>query len=444
MIPKHDMLDVAARAMHNTRAGWFTVRPLAEKPMPYPFRLESEAVPAIVAQFAVEHPTDMEARRVISIATTEYGYSVWCGDKFTQGDITALDASLRVAIAVSELPASYVEGARAAMISLYGSYPLRAPCHFWKAWHHDQGVCKHVAAALQYVERTHPEGLGGLLDELDDMLNSLTTAPLAHLLAPVAKVISRPAAEDAAAVKPTAASRQVPHSPASMTSLSKLLQAADIPHMVIHELRRVKPAATPTPATPADTPSTPGETGTSAESTTSNAGEGEHWSTAAQSLFEAVMGNPALKRLFTLRADIANASTPAAPAARSTEENARRLAAASLARLKRLVPNITPEMEQALVSMAGTEDKSGNFTVWPIVRIAATNEQMSAHPERKELARMLFIADTQREDGMFALNIDADGVLRRPEVYRWDQKTKKVEWYAEDLAIYVRRRASEG
>lgn len=462
MIPKHEMLDVASRAMHNPRAAWFTVRPLSEKPMPYPFRMDSEAVPAIVAQFAVEHPTDMDARRVISIATTEYGYSVWCGDKFSQGDVTALDASLRVAMAVSDLPLAYVEGARAAMMSLYGSYPLRAPCHFWKAWHNDQGVCKHVAAALQYIERTHPEGLAGLLDELDDMLNSLTTSPLADLLAPVAKVAPRQAPAEGAAVKPPAGSPQVPNSLASMQSLAGLLKAADFPHILIRELRRPVPGATATSqaqSASAGARATPGEHATPNKSaaSTASAGEGERWSDAAQSLLSTIMGNPAIKHLFALRDGFPQASAPAAKPAqpdapkaapaqapRGTEENAKRLAAVSLARLKRLVPNITPELEQTLVSMAGTEDKWGNFVVWPIVRIAATNEHLSAQPERKELAKMLFIADTQREDGMFALNIDADGVLRRPEVYRWDQKANKVEWYAEDLAIYVRRRASEG
>jgi len=182
MISRKELVDVAAEAMHNPRAGRYLVRPLGGA-RPYPFKQGDGAIPGVVTQFAVEHPDDENAHRVISIGVTHAGYSVWCGDKFTQGDIMPLEASLRVGMALAAIPEAYQDGARRAMMAGYGAYPHRAPCHFWQAWHSHRGVCKHVAAALQYVEQAMPNGLEGVLLVMESMLYSLTTAPLLELLA---------------------------------------------------------------------------------------------------------------------------------------------------------------------------------------------------------------------------------------------------------------------
>jgi hypothetical protein len=181
MITRKRLHEIAAEAQHNPRAARYLVRPLTA-PQPYPMRTGEEAMPAVVAQFAVEHPEDTRAYRVISIAVSHAGYAIWCGDKFTQGDVTPLEASLRVGMALDGVAHAYREGARSAMMALYGAYPHRAPCHFWEAWHSHQGVCKHVAAALQYIEAGTAAGLEGLLLEMDEMLQSLSTAPLLALL----------------------------------------------------------------------------------------------------------------------------------------------------------------------------------------------------------------------------------------------------------------------
>lgn len=183
MITRKQLMDITDEAQHNPRAARYLVRQLTA-PQPYPMRTGEDAMPAIVAQFAVEHPEDTRAWRVISIAVSHAGYAIWCGDKFTQGDITPLEASLRTGLALDGIPHAYREGARKAMMALYGAYPHRAPCHFWDAWHSHQGVCKHVAAALQYAERSRRAGLEGLLIEMDEMLYALTTAPLLSLLTP--------------------------------------------------------------------------------------------------------------------------------------------------------------------------------------------------------------------------------------------------------------------
>jgi hypothetical protein len=408
MIYRHEMLGVAERAMRNPRAAWFTVRPLAEKPMPYPFRLPSDegqehVVPGVVAQFAVEHPEDMSARRVISIAATDHGYAVWCGDKFTQGDITALDASLRVALAVAELPEAYVEGTRAAMLSLYGSYPLRAPCHFWHAWHKDQGVCKHVAAALQYVAGAYDGGMGGLLEQLDGMLDSLTTEPLTHLLAP-----------------------RAPSAPSHTATQGRVASTKTLAQLIFPQ---GGPAAGAQLGAPAFAPRQPKD------------------ATPANFAFlgEFLLGNTSVKA-FNLRdalLHLGRGHQHPHQCLNKQGDTQKEADAAASAHLHKLVKGLEPALERALLQLAGSEDASCKHVVWGIPRLVSTNRQLRAAPKFGSLANLLFIADTPNEDGLFALSLDADGSLRRPEVYRLNTAKMQVEWYAEDLDIYRRRRASE-
>lgn len=166
MITSDEFHHIAAEAYANPRAARYVVTPLSAQPLPYPFRTEDGAVPAMALQFAVEHLHDPDVRRVITLACTGDGYMLWCGDDFTQGDVSELEAGMRIGAALSALPAAAAEGAREAMVRTFGSYPHRAPCHFWKAWHSHHGVCKHVAAVLQHIELCFEGGLDTLLQRL--------------------------------------------------------------------------------------------------------------------------------------------------------------------------------------------------------------------------------------------------------------------------------------
>lgn len=168
MIDSQEFHRVAAEAYANPRASRYVVTPLAEQPQPYPFRTDDGAVAAIAIQFSVDHLHDPNVRRVITIACTGDGLMLWCGDKFTQGDISELEAGMRIGAALSTVPAEEVERARTAMLNTYGSYRNRAPCHFWKAWHSHHGVCKHVAAVLQHIELCFDGGLDALLKQLQE------------------------------------------------------------------------------------------------------------------------------------------------------------------------------------------------------------------------------------------------------------------------------------
>lgn len=179
MITPQAFLDIAAQALRNPRASRYVVTPLSERPLAYPLRTEGGAVPAMAMQFSVDHLRDPNIHRVITVAFTSEGYMLWCGDKFTQGDIGELEAGMRIGAAISNVPAAQAATAREAMLQTYGSYPYRAPCHFWKAWHSHQGVCKHVAAVLQHVERFFPGGVPVLLQQLSQHYHLMMHAPAA-------------------------------------------------------------------------------------------------------------------------------------------------------------------------------------------------------------------------------------------------------------------------
>lgn len=177
MITRDQFFAIAREALENPRASLYTVDPLSRTARPYPFRLNESAVPAMVLQFGVVRNDNPAIRRVISIARYSQGYALWCGDKFTQGDVSELEAGIRIGAAVSTVPKVFARQAREAMELTYGSYPDRADCHFWKAWHSHQGVCKHVAAVLQDIDHNYIGGLDAMLTHLDNHFEYLMKTP---------------------------------------------------------------------------------------------------------------------------------------------------------------------------------------------------------------------------------------------------------------------------
>lgn len=174
MLDRTQFLVLSAReAFPNPRTGHYAVVRLHEQPQAYPFRTDDGAIPAVVLQFAVENQHDARARRVISLARTALGYSVWCGDRFTEGRLSEeYDTEELVSEALHQVPHWSTERALAEMQGLEGAYRFWAACHFWKAWHSHQGLCKHVAAVLQNLE-FREDGLAAALDELDEAYDRL-------------------------------------------------------------------------------------------------------------------------------------------------------------------------------------------------------------------------------------------------------------------------------
>ena len=174
MISRSRFLAIAQEGLANPRTSPYAVRFLhGEHIWAYPFRSSGGGIPAVAVQFAVENRYDQRARRVVTLSRSELGYAVWCGDRFTQGDISAEQAQSLIAEAVLQLPSENAAHAVADMERTWGAYPHSAACHFWAAWRSHQGVCKHVAAALQFVDAGHHEGLDGLLDDLDAAYHQL-------------------------------------------------------------------------------------------------------------------------------------------------------------------------------------------------------------------------------------------------------------------------------
>ena len=56
------------------------------------------------------------------------------------------------------------------------------------------------------------------------------------------------------------------------------------------------------------------------------------------------------------------------------------------------------------------------------------------------LDHLLFFGEAGNGD-FFALAIDADGQLRRPDVFRWDHETDARAWFAGGFAQYIALRS---
>lgn len=104
------------------------------------------------------------------------------------------------------------------------------------------------------------------------------------------------------------------------------------------------------------------------------------------------------------------------------------------------------KLQELLHESNGIRDGDGSGLIWSAAEIARANLAFRETEGFRELYmpfdHLLFFGD----DGggnQFAFAIQADGLIRNPDVYRWDHETDAREWYAGTLKRYLEQRSRE-
>ena len=103
-----------------------------------------------------------------------------------------------------------------------------------------------------------------------------------------------------------------------------------------------------------------------------------------------------------------------------------------------------PAEARALLEACGDQrDRHGLALAWSGTELRARNREMRTTPAFRSLFmpfdNLLFFGDSGNGD-LFALAIDADGVVRRSDVFRWDHETDERAWYAGGAGQFIAKR----
>ena len=96
-----------------------------------------------------------------------------------------------------------------------------------------------------------------------------------------------------------------------------------------------------------------------------------------------------------------------------------------------------------LEACQGRRDRHGEALAWSVVELRARNQEMRTTPAFRGLYmpfdHLLFFGDSGNGD-LFALAIDADGRVRRRDVFCWDHETDGRVWFASGPSEYIAKR----
>ncbi len=96
-----------------------------------------------------------------------------------------------------------------------------------------------------------------------------------------------------------------------------------------------------------------------------------------------------------------------------------------------------------LEACQGRRDPHGEALAWSVVELRARNHGMRTTPAFRSLYmpfdHLLFFGNSGNGD-LFALAIDADGKIRRSDVFRWDHETDARLWFASGPSQYIANR----
>ena len=84
-----------------------------------------------------------------------------------------------------------------------------------------------------------------------------------------------------------------------------------------------------------------------------------------------------------------------------------------------------------------------NSIIWPVADIEQRNREFRTFPDFRSLYmpfdHLLFFADDGGGD-QFAFAIDADGEIRKSDIYCWEHESDARSWFAGHLSPYVEQR----
>jgi hypothetical protein len=107
---------------------------------------------------------------------------------------------------------------------------------------------------------------------------------------------------------------------------------------------------------------------------------------------------------------------------------------------------LPPDICELLLEFDGVRADYGSGVVWSTAEILKHNQEFRTNQSFRELYmpfdHLLFFADDGGGD-QFAFAIDADGQLRRYDVFRWEHETDARTWFAGHLEQYLTTRLNK-
>ena len=101
---------------------------------------------------------------------------------------------------------------------------------------------------------------------------------------------------------------------------------------------------------------------------------------------------------------------------------------------------------ELLQACAGDEDEFGERLAWTREDICARNLEMRSTEALRSLYmpfdHLLFFSAAGDGD-LFALAVDADGQVRRPDVFVWEHETDSRRWFAGGAGHYLALRRGD-
>ena len=105
------------------------------------------------------------------------------------------------------------------------------------------------------------------------------------------------------------------------------------------------------------------------------------------------------------------------------------------------------DLRDLLRESDGVDGEFGEGLVWSAARIVEENLSFRGNADFRGLYmpfdHLLFFADAGNGD-QFAFPVDADGVIRRPDVFAWKHEDDSRAWVAPLLKAYLERALSGG
>ncbi len=105
--------------------------------------------------------------------------------------------------------------------------------------------------------------------------------------------------------------------------------------------------------------------------------------------------------------------------------------------------NLPTALHDLLLEADGLTADYGSGMIWSVADINRHNREFRSYPDFRSLYmpfdNLLFFGDDGGGD-QFAFAIDADGRIRKQDVYRWEHESDARAWFAGRLEQYVERR----
>ena len=107
---------------------------------------------------------------------------------------------------------------------------------------------------------------------------------------------------------------------------------------------------------------------------------------------------------------------------------------------------LPPEIAEFLLEADGLTDRFGFAVVFTAAEIARRNAEFRSFKDFREIympfSHLLLVGEDAGGD-LFAYAVDADGSIRRNDLFRWEHETDGRPWYASHLVQYLESRLDD-